>query len=224
MHTSINMLSFNENENMKKIHDKEFFRTVYGEEELKKIETMTEFKNLFKDIDNNLSENMENYFKTIAEKLFNEFIIVANTKNYRLAEIEFYMHHEEKHPDTFIHAKAKGDINEARENQKEMGLWYFHYSGIDITFGDGDGDKRYGSILLRSIIDVENPENPIKGPLKLKDRLLNNYTSINSKTPFLQLVYSSSGEKKTIKEIKPRINLGKENNEKYRAKSYNFSI
>lgn len=181
--------------------------------------TMDEYKDLFDNIE--ITRDMTIEFRKIADALLNDFAIKANNKVYRLAEIEFYMHVENIHPDTFIHAKAKNDINEARENQHKMGLWYFHYSGIDLTFGDEK--KRYGGILIRKVIDIENGES-INGPLKLKNRFLNNYSTLVNKEPFLQLIKFKHEVRYPYSQTTFRKNLGIEDNEEYRERYYNFYL
>lgn len=62
-----------------------------------------------KNIDQTMIEN-------IAKSLFFRYVIVVGEKEYRLAEIEFYIK-SDNHNDQYTH----GD-----QNQKQFGKWYFH--------------------------------------------------------------------------------------------------
>ena len=110
------------------------------------------------------SENIIDDFNRIADELFNNYLIQVNKQTYRLLEIEFY-YHGEKHDDKYTHQHPL---------QKQMGRWYFHGSGIDLTFGN---EKEYGGILLRSIekLNDNNQDDSGEyfiGPLLTKTELM----------------------------------------------------
>ena len=58
-------------------------------------------------------------------------------------------------------------------------MWFFHMSGVDITFGtnDKDGNQQlmYGGILIRSIVKTQGDSSPLPkyicGPMKCVDEL-----------------------------------------------------
>ena len=105
-------------------------------------------------------KNINNYqvvFSEYANKLMNEYCLKVYDKKYNLIEIEFYFYDKENHPDPYIYCNEK---------QKECGKFYFHGSGMDITFGNG---KCYGGILIRSIMNEEGQY--INGSLKLLEEL-----------------------------------------------------
>ena len=105
-------------------------------------------------------KNINNYqvvFSEYANKLMNEYCLKVDDKKYNLIEIEFYFYDKENHPDPYIYCNEK---------QKECGKFYFHGSGMDITFGNG---KCYGGILIRSIMNEEGQY--INGSLKLLEEL-----------------------------------------------------
>ena len=105
-------------------------------------------------------KNINNYqvvFSEYANKLMNEYCLKVDDKKYNLIEIEFYFYDKENHPDPYIYCNEK---------QKECGEFYFHGSGMDITFGNR---ICYGGILIRSIMNEEGQY--INGSLKLLEEL-----------------------------------------------------
>jgi hypothetical protein len=64
-------------------------------------------------------------FRTIADKLINSHELVINEQHFfRLCEIEFYLHHQLRHPDTFAHQHPE---------QEHHSNWYFHRQGTSLT-------------------------------------------------------------------------------------------
>ena len=88
-------------------------------------------------------ESTDSSFEKIAKTLFGDYHIQKGTKTYELMEIEFYLF-SERHKDI---------ITYPRKNDK-AGMWFFHMSGVDITFGTTDKNV-YGGILIRSIIRTD---------------------------------------------------------------------
>ena len=84
-------------------------------------------------------ESLEKHFNNLAGLLMNRIILYVNDKQYRFSEIEFYFFSPGFHEDPYVHRNKM---------QKETGLWYFHGSGLDITFGDR---INHGGILLRGM-------------------------------------------------------------------------
>ena len=109
---------------------------------------------LLKSID---AEKAQNVFDEAAKFLLNEAQISVGEIAYEIVEIEFYYYHP-NHQDPYIHGHDK---------QKEMGHWYFHGAGVDITFGD---EKTFGGILIRGI---KRGEQFFSGPINSVDELLN---------------------------------------------------
>lgn len=100
-------------------------------------------------------------FSEASDLILNHSVLRCGEKDFRLAEIEFYLCTREKntngedlHPDPFVHCD---------EMQLRGGHWYFHksgrmfksgtYKGLDIAFGCNEA---FGGILIRSIQDLEN--------------------------------------------------------------------
>lgn len=137
----------------------------------------------------------EETFKSIAEVLMNKMCIAVGGKKYRIAECEFYYDDNKKYQDPFLYCdekKRKGDgpekkqksVPEMKQNQRLQ--WFFHYSGVDITIGNGN--DIYGGILIRSLQCVDD-NTFIAGPLKSVNTLLNDaHNSITNDKSIMTLV------------------------------------
>jgi hypothetical protein len=108
--------------------------------------------------------NINGSFKRIAKDLMNKWAIQIVSKQYRIAEIEFY-YNSEFHVDPYAHGHTL---------QNETGRWYFHGSGLDLTIG---GNGSYGGILIRAIYDFEG-KNYIYGPLNCVTELFRNLPNV----------------------------------------------
>lgn len=107
--------------------------------------------------------------ENLAKSLLMKYVIVVGEKEYRIAEVEFYVNND-SHKDTYTH----GD-----KNQQTFGKWYFHrfpngsyksgtYKGMDLTLGNKD---TFFGVLIRSIYDQESDE-MIDGPCKTVNKIL----------------------------------------------------
>ncbi|MEI7501369.1 MAG: hypothetical protein WCK84_13095 [Bacteroidota bacterium] len=117
------------------------------------------------------SRDWDKEFGRIAKILFNNYSIRSNDKRFDIIEVEFYYDSKE-HPDPFIYDKT--------ERNKSRGNLFFHYSGVDITFGDETNNIR-GGILIRAIKDGDKY---IIGPLKTMMALLNECPRMDSGKEF----------------------------------------
>ncbi len=107
------------------------------------------------------NSNFEEIFKIHAQMLMSQYGLTNGTDTFLLKEIEYYFYDEVKHPDPYVHKNEK---------QKVAGEYYYHYSGLDITFGK---DEFYGGILIRGVEKIiKTKENPIFGPIKSISNLL----------------------------------------------------
>lgn len=105
-------------------------------------------------------EKADDVFKTIALELMTKYAIKA--KNiYSLIEIEFYLYKEGVHQDTAVYPRFS-----------HAGDFFYHYSGIDISFETDIEIMTFGGILIRSLKNIDTGE-IIAGPLRCKDELLN---------------------------------------------------
>lgn len=130
-------------------------------------ETLKRWLNLEDISESSEGDNYETHFSKIAELLLINFAIVKGTDKSEIVEIEFYLF-TPSHPDVITYPRIT-----------EAGQWFFHQSGVDITF-KSDG-KRYGGILIRGIKQIESigKRRPILGPLKCMDALWDKFDAFN---------------------------------------------
>ena len=88
--------------------------------------------------------NFEEIFKTHAEELMSQYALTNGNETFLFKEIEYYFYDEIRHPDPYVHGSCK---------QEEAGKYYYHYSGLDITFGDKDYSYS-GGILISGICEM----------------------------------------------------------------------
>jgi hypothetical protein len=114
----------------------------------------------------------ETHFDYMANTLLNKYILVINKREYRIIEIEFYLH-SDNHPDDYVHRHP---------DQLSSNMFYFHkfksgsykggtFKGHDLCFGD---ENTYFGILIRSIYDIAN-DTVIEGPCNTVNRILSEY-------------------------------------------------
>lgn len=161
-------------------------------------------------IDNQM---LENDFERIASEIMNDWILQVENSKYRVTEIEFYFK-SDKHLDNYTHG---------HELQKKIGQWYFHGSGVDITFGN---DNYYGGILIRAIYKLDPDGNKyIYGPIKVVTELLSSITSVYYNTFALGLI---PDKEKIIQREKPiaapRVGLNSKNDSTMHDKLYRFLV
>lgn len=157
------------------------------------------------------SQNLENNFERIASEIMNDWILQIENSLFRITEIEFYFK-SDKHNDDYTHG---------HELQKKIGRWYFHGSGIDITFGN---DNYYGGILIRAIYNL-GTNKYIYGPIKVVTELLSTLQNINYSTFSFGL---KPDKEKIITREKPiaalRVGLNSVNNPTMHNKFYRFLV
>lgn len=160
------------------------------------------------------TKNWEAEFERIATTLCNECILMANEHQFAIVDVEFYYFSEQEHPDPFVYSVS--------DKNKLMGEWFFHYSGIDITFGCGE---TRGGILIRAIKKV-NPPEYIIGTLKSMYAILTCFPSINSGEGLSLSLNQNPNPKTERLEKKIRIGLDKDKKKKdvdrYQDKEYRF--
>lgn len=166
-----------------------------------------------KEIDLNVNPaTVDSDFPRIAKQLMNDWILECEESRYRICEVEFY-YNSEVHQDDYSH---KHDI------QKTSGKWYFHGSGIDITFGDGSA---HGGILLRAIYNIEKQEY-IYGPLRLLTELFSNFPSVRYSSLKFGLIYDQTDAIGQVEEpiSAPRVGLDFQKDKDMYNKLYRFLI
>ena len=107
----------------------------------------------------------------------NNYCIRCWEKDYYFAEIEFYYYREEDK--VFFEERKKNWEEITYPRKTNAGDLFYHLSGIDICFEsdlkkDKSGMIGYGGgILIRAIVDANDPQELIVGPLTCKDKILN---------------------------------------------------
>lgn len=96
-------------------------------------------------------------FQSIADDLLNHVLIAKGDKLYEIIEIEFYLF-SPKHPDVITYPR-----------HIDGGQWFFHQSGVDLSFKSND--TVFGGILIRGIREHKDDATPVVGPLKCVDLL-----------------------------------------------------
>lgn len=156
--------------------------------------------------------NYDNWFKSIASELMNNYVLKVNKKKYRLTELEFYYFKQKDHEDKHAHQHGQ---------QLTSGQWYFHGSGLDITFGD-KAKKIFGGILIRGIIDIKNYKY-IDGSLKVVTEIFKQIESIDThKIEFGLLRTPLEQEEQPVRTT--RIGLNENTHPKFHKKLYRFIV
>lgn len=153
--------------------------------------------------------NVEGSFDIIANEIFNTLILECGNGKYRLTEIEFYYFNSKVHPDPYAHK---------HELQLTNKKWYFHPSGLDITFGNKDS---YCGILIRGLINIET-KGEVYGPLNLVTELLKNISTVAKHK--IELGFSKGDfEYQIIKKAK-RVGIKSLKSPEYFEKKYRYLI
>jgi 3-methyladenine DNA glycosylase Mpg len=152
-------------------------------------------------------------FQRIANDLLNNWVLKVENVLYRITEIEFYYKDEDKkHDDSYIHGHVL---------QKQEGKWYFHGSGIDITFGS---EGAYGGILIRAIYNIKDKEY-CYGPLNCILEIFSNLSSIYDPEMSFCLIRASEKQIEFEKPIcAPRVGLNPEKDPVMYNKYYRFLV
>lgn len=185
------------------------------------------------DLSNVEVNNIEQRFEKIAELLFQGYCIKKGNDQYKFLEIEFY-----------YYTKGFEDIITYPRNVSS-GKWFFHNSGVDITFEskctdtDCGCDKRkpdedyFGGILIRSLL--KNDKELITGPLKCSWTLFDLIDAFVLEKEDLPLIVNNENEKLpvltanryiSIDEEKARARYGNNSDTflNFKGKSYRFYI
>lgn len=158
-------------------------------------------------------DKIEESFDRIANELMNNWLLKIESKIFRIAEIEFY-YKSESHNDPYTHGHVL-------QNEKEK--WYFHGSGIDITFGT---NETYGGILIRAIYNIID-DNYIYGPLNCVTEIFNTIGNIHVKEISFGLIASRDNNFEIGPEIPiaaPRVGLNPLKDKTYSERFYRFLI
>lgn len=110
-------------------------------------------KDLLSRVTNDLTlAECDKVFQEIAETLMRDYAIQRGEKTYRLLEIEFYYYN--KNFNDYKDTIKEKQITYPRSTS--FGQWFFHSSGVDLTFNSNKDAGYGGGILIRKIVDEEN--------------------------------------------------------------------
>lgn len=155
--------------------------------------------------------NINSDFKRIANELMNHWILKIELKAYRIAEIEFYLKCE-SHNDIYTHG---------HKLQLEKERWYFHGSGLDLTFGS---ENFHGSILIRALYDI-NEKKYIYGPINCVTELFSNLGNIYQNNFSFGLIPAKENDFELENPIAaPRVGLNPEKDKNIVNSFYRFLI
>jgi hypothetical protein len=116
-------------------------------------------------------DDIQQYFADVAKYLFEHVAIEAGGKTFTFAEVEFYYYKE---------GDFEGPLyNCTYPRTRDVGKFFWHYSGMDICFESSEEKKYFGGILIRSI---KNENEIIAGPMRCSDVIMN---SCNGEMPRL---------------------------------------
>lgn len=159
-----------------------------------------------------LQNGYQDAFKEIAEMLLNKVAICKGKKIFYIKDIEFYLY-ENNHRDIVTYPRIC-----------KAGQWFFHPSGIDISFESSVDvksndyelfqpilreDAFFGGVLIRAIYPADKaPSDACKynldGPHKVEWALFDCFDAFNETTNFPHLI-----EHKQEHEIEPIPNVRK---------------
>lgn len=185
------------------------------------------------DLSNVEINNIEQRFEEIAKRLFQGYCIKKGNDQYKLLEIEFY-----------YYTKDFEDIITYPRNVSS-GKWFFHDSGVDITFDSKCTDKNcscdkrkpnedyFGGILIRSLL--KNDKELITGPLKCSWALFDFIDAFALEKEDLPLIVNNENEKLHIFDTSRYILINEEKSRdrfgnnldsflSFKDKSYRFYI
>lgn len=114
----------------------------------------------------NETEDYGAFFQSIADILLNHVLIAKNERLYEITEIEFYLF-SPTHPDVIAYPRIF----------ENGGQWFFHQSGVDLSFKSDD--IVFGGILIRGICEHKAGAQPIIGPLKCVYTLWDHFDAFN---------------------------------------------
>lgn len=143
--------------------------------------TMNELEDKLRNIDWSC---LQNSFSSIAKTLMGKYIIKKGNARYRIVEIEFYAFSNSQ-KDYITYPRAT-----------DAGQWFFHQSGVDLTFDSHDvrvlhknrklsfsldAEPQFGGILIRGLYKLtpKEEEDPyIFGPQKCVNELWDRFNAL----------------------------------------------
>lgn len=166
-------------------------------------------------------------FEELAKALMNNFQIKKGDNRYWMTDIEFYVY-TDSHRDIITYPR-----------NCEAGRWFFHASGVDISFKSNvefkehpkkhqmmpflTKDAVFGGILIRGIVrDFDGA--PIDGPMKVCDELFDQFNAFYPPADFPLIVTAKeSRHVQVIPDEDGRYGLKDNAIEKVKSIRYNYS-
>ena len=167
-------------------------------------------------------------FEKLANGLMKNFQIEKGDKRlYWITDLEFYIY-TDSHRDIITYPR-----------NCEAGRWFFHASGVDISFESKVGiaphpksqkmmpylDKTavFGGILIRGIIDNDGAL-PVNGPMNVCDTLFDQFDAFDAPDNFPQIKEASIPRNvQVVPDRDGRYGLNKDPEKKVKSILYNYS-
>lgn len=118
------------------------------------------------------------YFSKIAKLLMNKCVISKHGIKYEFVEIEFYLF-TPNHQDVITYPR-----------KIEAGQWFFHQSGVDLTFESNE--NHFGGILIRGLRKTSGDKRQIFGPQKCVEELWDKFDALKLNTEDYPLITECS--------------------------------
>ena len=191
------------------------------------INTIKELKDKLSD-PKALVSNPVAEFEKLAKGLMKNFQIKKGDKQlYWMTDIEFYIY-TDSHRDIITYPR-----------NCEAGMWFFHASGVDISFKSEvrieqhpkskkrmpylDKTAVFGGILIRGIIDSDSAL-PVNGPMNVCDALFDQFNALDAPNNFPQIKEVSIPRNvQVVPDKKGRYGLNNDPEKKVKSILYNYS-
>lgn len=126
------------------------------------------------------SEDIPKYFIEVAELLMNNYVISKRGTEYEIIEIEFYLFNP-NHPDVIAYPRSC-----------VAGQWFFHQSGVDLTFETTD--EQFGGILIRGIRETDGERKQIFGPQNCVSHLWDKFNAFEAVATEIPMIIPAKGD------------------------------
>jgi hypothetical protein len=124
------------------------------------------------------SDEIHKYFSETADLLMNNYVISKHGIEYEIVEIEFYLFTPE-HPDVITYPR-----------DCVAGQWFFHQSGVDLTFATTD--KQFGGILIRGLRETQGERKQVFGPQNCVNLLWDKFNAFETVATEIPLIIPSN--------------------------------
>ncbi len=124
-------------------------------------------------------DDLNKYFSETADFLMNNYVISKGGMEYEIVEIEFYLF-TPLHPDVITYPR-----------DCVAGQWFFHQSGVDLTFATTD--KQFGGILIRGLRETKGERKQVFGPQNCVDLLWDKFNAFEASATKIPIIIPSNG-------------------------------